>query len=493
MANESKYARQLSRISSGSSKLARIWPRTVWKADGSRVVYETDGSTTKYRVDGSREYFRFLDLPRELRDIIYEFALVAQDNIQIRAVGVSRRPAAEDYDLPTCQRLFRSRLVHRLHSTFGVTYELNPQDGQQEGLNLQTFQLSKQVHREASKIFYGSNTFEFCPHGDLKENEFSNLVGYLFLSDRPPLALANIQSLSLILGHDTSIPAFFLDSQSRYMCQQELVHVIRMNLQLKSLSLTFLGWPPDIRTCPWNWKRPSNNPSDMEIMPGQVYSLIVDELCHVQKLTQLSLSIENWSSKERINRLIAFVELVRPRLLLNGDKLGVRNITVTKRHVLKRKPGTDVQETLRTRHRLLTITCDDNSKGKSLADPLPSRVSHGNEARMRLREEMKAELTAQSYSDWLSMEYESRDYTASDGGSQDSLITLGEWRDCHDIHPDWGDGSKEAHGYDEAEVENWLAKQSVYAQMKRLRLENAENAGFGSSDWIPWREFSGLE
>ncbi|KAF2817376.1 uncharacterized protein BDZ99DRAFT_513616 [Mytilinidion resinicola] len=189
MANESKYTRQLSRLRRGPRQPSSIWPRTVHKTDGML----------------QRQYFPLLDLPRELRDLIYEYALVAKDGIHIRAV-----PPVPNGRLPICRSPTKRRSIlyngyskyHECH--FDVTYEFYAPKGPHDVCDLSIFLVNKQVYAEASKIFYSQNIFDFCPEMD-EDRSFSTC--HLFLMDRPTSASSKIRSLALRFGQ----PQFALD------------------------------------------------------------------------------------------------------------------------------------------------------------------------------------------------------------------------------------------------------------------------------------------
>ncbi|KAF2502833.1 hypothetical protein BU16DRAFT_554866 [Lophium mytilinum] len=237
------------------------------------------------------------------------------------------------------------------------------------------------------------------------------------------------------------------------------------SIKLRNLSLTFFGWPPDVRICPWDWQRPEGG-HEPEL---RVYSAAIDSLFGLKKLTRLHVKVvlEDWL-KERpdgINRVVAFVQLLRSRLLNNGDKLGFRKIFVSRPHYAKEvwalNPAGDYEPTTTMRRhslRYITVTCDDDSKNRSHAEPPRTRYGKDRSAQLQICQQKRMQFALQPwmYTMWLRDEYVERDYTASDGGSQDSRILLEDWRRSNDIHPDWGDGSKEAHGYDLEGISHWL-------------------------------------
>jgi hypothetical protein len=78
--------------------------------------------------------------------------------------------------------------------------------------------------------------------------------------------------------------------------------------------------------------------------------------------------------------------------------------------------------------RHLEVICDNDSKGKDYP-ALPERDKKKDRtAELEIHKGKEVELGSDEFCQWLDGRYVGRDQTASDGGSQDSLITLGGWR-----------------------------------------------------------------
>jgi hypothetical protein len=95
--------------------------------------------------------FRFLDLPKPIRERIYRFLLLKESIVVcdwaagVTPTGVLRRT---DYDVR----------VNR--ETRRTTYQVRAL-GRGRRTDLKILSLNKQIYEEASQIFYGENTFKF--------------------------------------------------------------------------------------------------------------------------------------------------------------------------------------------------------------------------------------------------------------------------------------------------------------------------------------------
>jgi hypothetical protein len=164
---------------------------------------------------------RFLQLPREIRDLIYAHSLVSIDVIPIEcavAKTSSYRPGVQPgtelfTDLPDSYVL-RSPWIHRrvwcipafdaldLYShrdhnpptDLYMTYQIGEQvkRGSENEVDLNLLHVCKQIYAEASKVFYGSNMFSFT-------SDFRIPTAFAFLCDRPAKSLLLIDSLEFAL------------------------------------------------------------------------------------------------------------------------------------------------------------------------------------------------------------------------------------------------------------------------------------------------------
>jgi len=163
---------------------------------------------------------RFLQLPREIRDLIYAHALV-RDVIPIECAVTRPSPsrprvqgAADRVDYTNDLYLLRASWKHRRvwsipssdilwHFFDGdpnpptsvyMTYQIGDGTGENAMISLDVglFQTCKQVYAEASKVFYGNNVFSFT-------SDFRILTAFAFLCDRPAASLLHIKTLELSL------------------------------------------------------------------------------------------------------------------------------------------------------------------------------------------------------------------------------------------------------------------------------------------------------
>jgi hypothetical protein len=163
----------------------------------------------------------FLQLPREIRDLVIEHILV-QDTIPIECAiakpSSARVPSIFD-ELGDTYPLRAPRAHRRLWSmpafdmnldytdsnrnkptSVYMTYQIANQNGSSSGhrLNLNLLQVSKQIYAEASKIFYRNNIFSFT-------GDYRIPTAFTFLCDRPATSLRLIESLELALMEDNNM------------------------------------------------------------------------------------------------------------------------------------------------------------------------------------------------------------------------------------------------------------------------------------------------
>jgi hypothetical protein len=162
-----------------------------------------------------------LQLPREIRDLIYEHMLV-RDAIAID--GAITKPTSSSVpdnfeELRSCYPLRAPRVHRRLWPmpafdmnleapnsyknrsfTVYMTYQFDKQKPStfETGPNLNMLQTNKQIYTEASKTFYGSNVFSFT-------GDFRIPTAFAFLCDRPATSLRLIQYLELALMEDSNM------------------------------------------------------------------------------------------------------------------------------------------------------------------------------------------------------------------------------------------------------------------------------------------------
>lgn len=183
-------------------------------------------STVEQAAQGSR----FLQLPREIRDLIYEHALV-RDTVPIDCAVVAgpgyRKhtgfPCPHSPQLHEAYPLNRD-VVHRSTWSLPVydlnidiqggtwmepkraqmTYQIapacaNPKDGgRHDGVAVQLLQACRTVHSEARPIFYNKNVFSFT-------GRFPVSTALAFVQDRPVTARPLLSSIELVLIEDNNM------------------------------------------------------------------------------------------------------------------------------------------------------------------------------------------------------------------------------------------------------------------------------------------------
>jgi hypothetical protein len=168
-------------------------------------------------------FTRFLDLPREIRDFIYEHILV-RDAIPIEyaiaKIDSSYSRSSENLGyLAMISQLRTTRAQRRLWSipafdmdldylknetdaprTVYMTYQIARSErvASVDGLNLHILRVSRQVYAEASKVFYSNNIFSFT-------GRYRIPTAFAFLCDRPAASLRLIRSMELALMEDTNM------------------------------------------------------------------------------------------------------------------------------------------------------------------------------------------------------------------------------------------------------------------------------------------------
>lgn len=160
---------------------------------------------------------RLLELPREIRDLIYDYVLV-RDVIPVQCAAVLSEVAASRSP-GICRQLDKNYPLRRIRATrriwyiprfdigltsaandsgelrnIQMTYQLGmPSDMlSSHRIEIRLLQTCRQIYHEARKSFYGKNLFSFTA-------DFSVPTAFAFLCDRPATSLKLISSIKLLL------------------------------------------------------------------------------------------------------------------------------------------------------------------------------------------------------------------------------------------------------------------------------------------------------
>lgn len=372
-------------------------------------------------------HFPFLELPPEIRVIIYEYLLVFPDShnggvrIQLQSdTEASERSCRAARD----SSLFRNRALNVLL-------------------------VSKAVFTEAGKVFYSDSHFNFDDNPDGKFE--SVLTCQAFLTARSSFTLKYIKSIGFNIHLD-----WMADENPNAKVLGSLVNTLNDDLPVfEQLVLTLHGSCPETRRTPWNWYPPN----DEHDHPQKWFGVLLE----LRKVKYLLVHYKDYEpydlypyddedlefAKERIGRSVAFVSFLRAHLLKNAGELGTRNILVYSRHI-----ATFKQERWKRKMDRISITmCYDDENGKSIQEESATRpspmhigvlekcVKEGKDPK-EFEEELRANIVAGdddlgysifSHNSFLERGLElgmsdTEDWDVSDGGDNDSLkdVDLGK-------------------------------------------------------------------
>lgn len=229
-------------------------------------------ATTAQLVPKDEHHFRVLGLPREIRDVIWEQALVRRSKIYIAFTSLSQFPAVG----PVVKRRAWLRYKRRYgpeqivgsyfrwdvpplavrsgkHGREGDRHHNDHNDADDDLENLNLLYVNNQVCREAMEVYYSRNTFSFGEdyaarqaHHIYMSGELGPLAAYAFLRDRTPLALSQIRHVEI-----HALGSYFtctLDSTGKdawgslwgVLCAMKNLHTLRLDLGAHHLSRRLL-------------------------------------------------------------------------------------------------------------------------------------------------------------------------------------------------------------------------------------------------------------
>lgn len=243
--------------------------------------------------------FELAKVPRELRDKIYEAALV-----RYVIVVTTTEPNRENDSRSTWQDT-RDPLIARpgvdgagVHDE-NVTYSYKLQASQNDAPILNLFHTSRQIYTECWPIFYKHNMFDFS---NSKTTFTAASMCLAFLNDRPQPALQHIHGMHLSVGpplhqqHSHTI-AGPIPSQWGQLCTK-----LSGDLSLDQLILSVDG------------RFPYRGPVDAGNGGVQTW---VQDICKITTLRKLEVDVTSKDYESAFD----LINYVRARMLVNGSEL----------------------------------------------------------------------------------------------------------------------------------------------------------------------------
>lgn len=326
--------------------------------------------------------FPILQLPRELRDEVWRYAVVRPkifvsfgrlEDLQQRALCPNRplrtcmswenKDAYHEEELYQSGTYFRPRNFEDFwnkdsnegdgESQFEVDYDklaiaypaLNVLDDENRHPDLSIFLTCRQISAEAMEMYYAESKFVFCliNFGASDCSMTSANAAWSFLGDRPKAMLPRIRQFDLHLyGWDEYDGFQILNHQ----VWENLMGIIKSHMKLQHLSLHFRGRLPDLRDS-------NTNAESLMISNGDVSNQDprITELTQLPKLSGLSIHFSGFRepmspvdrhkhrracftarshnichNADSALQFAALVKVLRSNLLYNGQMLGSKNI-----------------------------------------------------------------------------------------------------------------------------------------------------------------------
>lgn len=215
------------------------------ETSSAHSIDRTDQTTLlSPRADGDVDVpFRIVDLPREIRDMIWRYALV-RPKIHIAFSPTSNFPASG----PAVNR--RSKLTIRQHkyhdhpvATEGSYHYWHISENSnigEPGIDLSLFLTSFWVYAECTEVFYSQNVFAFGD--DCSTPKASRVSGgiatiYAFLEDRSPTVKGYIRHVEINALYGCASSTFH---EGEYGFQSALRAMSDLRLDTLSLNLSYI-------------------------------------------------------------------------------------------------------------------------------------------------------------------------------------------------------------------------------------------------------------
>ncbi|KAK8233068.1 hypothetical protein HDK77DRAFT_58523 [Phyllosticta capitalensis] len=384
-------------------------------AGGLRVECQAVG--TKMQAGRTEGASRFLDLPRELRDQIYEHVLDFE-TLLVRAVKVSTEAMSPHR---STFRLWRAEWTYRLGGRLGVDFHQQP--------DFNILKVSRQVYFESAAVLYSKNVFFDHGFGDCRLSPIIQLA-LAFFKDRSALALESIKSVRFkIRGWKSFLSGSREDSEEavcgnvKHQAALDFISIFRDRLPaLNHISIFFMGWPPKHGVAD-HWRRElaeyaGSGDDNADDKPPTLLNILL----HLPRVERFSMELwaDIWiEEQEDHGRLVAFTAAVRSRLLRSAKSLGTSNVSVHRRHQTEFVNFDTGHSIIRRRSdRRFVVRCDDNADGRSLLTPAqrPEPLCTGPPGYWDTFSEYPKSLDDARSSFF--------DYAYSDGGDNDSLHEL---------------------------------------------------------------------
>lgn len=238
--------------------------------------------------------------PRELRDAIYEAALV----LDVIVVTPTELPKRENVSRSTWQGTRNPLIAGHAIDGAGVheenvTYSYNLQARQNNAPSLNLFYTSRQIYTECWPIFYKHNMFDFS---NAKTTFTAASMCLAFLSDRPEPVLQHIHRMHLSVGGSLhQQDSQFIPGPISPLWGQ-LCTKVRGHLSLDQLILSVDGR--------------FSYPGPVDASNGGVQTW-VREICKITTLRKLEVDVTSRDYEGAFD----LINFLRARLLMKGSEL----------------------------------------------------------------------------------------------------------------------------------------------------------------------------
>ncbi|KAK8207060.1 hypothetical protein IWZ01DRAFT_574889 [Phyllosticta capitalensis] len=288
----------------------------------------------------------FFQLPQELRDRIYEYALIV-GVVQIEPVRCDDRQHTQRRHFLQSPLRCSSRPVHQrtIRRDPGMramlTYEL-ARFSQQAPIAI--FQTCRQIYQESSEIFYSKNQFFF----ECRDDGLSIPMAISFFRDRPARVMSWIKSIKVIVGSVADSLFDIFDDRDNEELRADMLlftYLLKFRLTaLEHLSLIFYGWPPDLRKGEYQeevlrGEVGKTSPAGMLLLLPKYRRLSVEVRSYPTTAFRTLTDPDAFRPEDGIPPgllgtpmsaalPLAFAALVRSCLLRGGERLGAANVVV---------------------------------------------------------------------------------------------------------------------------------------------------------------------